>query len=145
MNTPNILDRNRVILCHFDSYSTALVFARYGDSILAPTPLPDGTSNAPAPEDVSEQHAPSAVLDAFVAQYGLDPTKLILNDGFQAWLSSDGDPIRIHLARFTTLDAPHDALQPSGGVFKPISGMRGMPMIELNLMRQVFDLIMGGG
>lgn len=145
MTTYNILDRNRVILCHFDSYSTALVFARYGDSVLAPAPLPETASAIPVLSDVDAQHAPGAVLDAFVARYGLDPTKLKLDDDFQAWLSSDGDPIRIHLARFTTIDAPHEALEPSGGVFKPISGMRGMPMIELNLMRQAFNLIMGGG
>lgn len=145
MNAPNILDHNRVILCHFDSYSTALVFARYGASVLAPAPLPESASAMPTPGDATEQHKPGAVLDAFVARNNLDPTKLKLNDGFEAWLSSDGDPIRIHLVRFTTLDAPHEALEPSGGVFKPISGMRGMPMIELNLMRQVFDLIMGGG
>ncbi|MBT9612732.1 MAG: hypothetical protein IV108_05635 [Burkholderiales bacterium] len=145
MNTPNILDHNRVILCHFDSYSTALVFARYGDSVLAPAPLPESASAMTAPGDATEQHKPGAVLDAFVAHNNLDPTKLKLDDGFQAWLSSDGDPIRIHLVRFTTLDAPHEALAPSGGVFKPISGMRGMPMTELNLIRQVFDLIMGGG
>jgi len=145
MNTPNILERNRVILCHFDSYSTALVFACFGASILAPTPLPENASAMPPPSEASEQHSPAAVLDAVAAQQQLNPTQLKLDDGFQAWISSDDGPIRIHLARFTTLDAPHDALQPSSGVFKPISGMRGMPMIELNLMRQVFDLIMGGG
>ncbi|MDO9010073.1 MAG: fumarylacetoacetate hydrolase family protein, partial [Thiobacillus sp.] len=40
-------------------------------------------------------------------------------------------PIRIHLVRFTTLDAPRQAIEPLGGVFKPISEMRGLPMVEL--------------
>jgi hypothetical protein len=142
MNT--LLDRNRVILCHFDSYSAALLFARYGDSVLAPAPLPEAASAIPAPDD-DAQHDPGAVLDALGAQHGLDPAQLKLDDGFQAWLSSDSGPIRIHLARFTTFEAPHEAIEPLGGVFKPISQMRGMPVIELNLMRQVFDLIMGGG
>jgi len=145
MNDHNIFDRNRVILCHFDSYSTALLFARYGSSVLAPAPLPEGASAMPAPSDAGEQHTPGAVLDAVVTQYGLAPTQLSLNDGFQAWMSSDSGPIRIHLVRFTTLDAPRPAIEPLGGVFKPISEMRGLPMIELNLMRQVFNLIMGGG
>ena len=140
-----LFDHNRVILCHFDSYSTALVFARYGASILAPAPLPESAAPMPAPGDAVEQHAPSAVLDALVAQMGLDPTQLRLDDGFQAWMTSDNGPIRIHLVRFTTLDAPPQAIEPFGGVFKPISEMRGLPMIELNLMRQVFNQIMGGG
>lgn len=145
MNDHNVFDHNRVILCHFDSYSTALLFARYGSSVLAPAPFPEGASAMPAPSEAGEQHAPSAVLDAVVAQYGLAPAQLSLNDGFQEWMSSDSGPIRVHLVRFTTLDAPRQAIEPIGGVFKPISEMRGLPMIELNLMRQVFNLIMSGG
>lgn len=145
MNAPTLLDHNRVILCHFDSYSTALLFARYGGSVLAPAPLPESASAMPAPDDAAEQHNPGAVLDALAAQHGLDPAQLKLDEDFQAWLSSDSGPIRIHLARFTTFEAPREAIEPLGGVFKPISEMRGMPMIELNLMRQVFNLIMGGG
>lgn len=138
-------DRNRVILCHFDSYSTALVFARYGSSILAPAPLAESAAPMPAPGDATEQHSPSAVLDALVAHFGIAPAKLNLDDRFQAWMNSDSGPIRIHLVRFTTLDAPRQVIEPFGGVFKPISEMRGLPMIELNLMRQVFNQIMGGG
>ena len=99
----------------------------------------------PEPGDASGRHTPGAVLDALVAQYRLDPTQLRLDDDFQAWMSGDRGPIRIHLARFTTFDAPRQAIEPHGGVFKPISEMRGLPMIELNLLRQVFNLIMGGG
>lgn len=144
MDTSDILDRNRVILCHFDSYSAALLFARYGSSVLAPAPLPEAARDMPAPDDGGEHYAPAAVLDALAAKYGLDAAQLKMDDGFQAWLSDDNGPIRIHLARFTGLDAPHAAIEPLGGAFKPISQMRGMPMTELNLMRQVFNLIMGG-
>ena len=144
MSNP-LFERNRVILCHFDSYSTALVFARYGSSILAPAPLPESAAPMPVPGDTTEQHSPGAVLDALVAHFGIAPAKLNLDDRFQAWMTSDSGPIRIHLVRFTTLDAPHQAIEPFGGVFKPISEMRKMPMIELNLMRQVFNQIMGGG
>lgn len=145
MNDPSILEHNRVILCHFDSYSTALLFARYGSGVLAPAPLPAAASAMPQPGDAGERHTPGAVLHALVTQYRLDPTQLRLDDDFQAWMSSDHGPIRIHLARFTAFDAPRQAIEPQGGVFKAISEMRGVPMIELNLLRQVINLIMGGG
>ena len=145
MDTPDILDRNRVILCHFDSYSAALLFARYGDSVLAPTPLPEAARDMPAPDDASEQHAPAAVLAALTEKYCIDPAQLRLDADFDAWLSSASGPIRIHLARFTTFEAPGEAIAPHGGAFKPISQMRGLPTTELNLLRQVFNLIMGGG
>lgn len=143
MNDPTLLERNRVILCHFDSYSAALLFARYGGSVLAPTPLPEAARDMAAPDDAGAQHAPAAVLDALAAKYGLDAAQLKMDDGFQAWRSDDIGLIRIHLARFTGLDAPHAALEPLGGAFRPISQMRGMPVAELDLMRQVFNLIMG--
>ena len=141
----NIFDCNRVILCHFDSYSCALVFARFDASILALLPLPESAVPMIAPDEVSEQHDSDAVLDALVTQFAFNPADLSMDEVFQAWMDSDSGPIRIHLARFSTLDAPHPSIEPFGGVFKPISEMRRMPMIELNLMRQVFNQIMGGG
>jgi len=144
MNDHNILDHNGVILCHFDSYSSALVFARYGTGVLTPSPLPETASVMPEPGDTGEEYGPGTVLNALAAQYGLDPAHLTLEENFQEWISSAVGPIRIHLARFTTLDAPREAIEPHGGVFKPISEMRGTPMIELNLLRQAFNLIMGG-
>lgn len=143
MSNP-IFDHNRVIFCHFDSYSCALVFARYGDTILAPAPLPESAAPMPEPLEVSEQHDPDAVLDALSVAFALNPAEVSLDEEFQAWMSSDSGPIRIHLVRFTTLDAPHSVIEPFGGVFKPISEMRKMPMIELNLMRQIFNQILGG-
>ncbi len=144
MNTANILEHNRVILCHFDSYSAALNFARYGDSVLAPAPLSAQASAIAAPESAAEHYNPSPVVDALAAQCGLDAGQLLLDHDFQAWLSDNSVPVRIHLVRFTTFEAPHAAIEPLGGVFKPISGMRGMPPLELNLMRQVFNQIIGG-
>ncbi len=141
----NIFDQNRVILCHFDSYSCALVFARYGASILAPEPLPESAAPMPAPDELNAEHDPDAVSEALVAQFALNPAQFNLDEGFDAWMTSDSGSIRIHLARFTTLDAPHSFIEPAGGVFKPISEMRKMPMLELNLMRQIFNQIMGGG
>ena len=143
MNTATPLQHNRVILCHFDSYSCALNFARYGDSILTPAPLAEATM-IEAPDTNPEQHAPDAVLDAVIAQYGLDPRQVQVDAEFEAWLGSDGGPVRVHLVRFNTPDIPHAAIETSGGVFKSLSQMRGLPALELNLMRQVYNQFMGG-
>jgi hypothetical protein len=53
--------------------------------------------------------------------------------------------VRIHLLRFTTLDAPKEAIEALGGVFKPMSQLRGSAMSELMLLREVFNLIVGAG
>lgn len=139
-----LLSHNRVILCHFDTYSTALLFARFGGTILAPAPLPETASPAQVPPDAGERHAPEAVLAAIIRQYALDDGALKLVAPFQAWMDTGQDVIRIHLARFTTFEAPRAAFEPYGAVFKPISELRGSPAAELNLLRQAFNLIMGG-
>lgn len=139
-----ILNDNRVILCHFDSYSTALVFARFGTSVLAPSVLPEGAAPVAAPADSDDGHEPAAVLTALSARYGLDASEWETVDGFEEWMSVGDQPIRIHLARATTFEAPRAAIEPFGGVFKPISELRGTAPTELNLVRRVFNLIMGG-
>jgi hypothetical protein len=142
--TDDILNHNRVILCHFDTYSTALVFARYGMSVLAPAPLPDGSAPLAVPPESEAGYEPDAALAALVARFGLNPAELTLVDGFDEWLSDGDQAIRIHLAQFKTFEAPHATLAPHGGVFKPISELRGTAPVELNLLRRVFNLFMGG-
>jgi hypothetical protein len=143
MNEQTIFEHNRVILYHFDTYSTALLFARYGNSILAPLPLAETASAIPAPDEIDARHSPGLVLDAVVSKYGFDPAQLGLNEKTQAWMSCNNSPVCIHFIPFNTLDAPKLAIEP--GIFKPISDMRGLPMTELNLLRQVFNQIMSGG
>jgi hypothetical protein len=145
MNDLGILDHNRAILYHFDSYSAALMFASYATGILAPAPLPESASAMAEPDAADDRHAPGAVLEALAGRYGLDPKELKPDEDFRVWMTSDTGPIRIHLLRFTTFEAPRPALEPLGGVFKPISQMRGLPATDLNLAREVFNLIMGGG
>jgi hypothetical protein len=141
--TDNIFRQNRIILCHFDTYSTALLFARQGTSVLLPEPLPEEASALAEPPSVAPQYNPDEVLLACFERYGLDASNLRPVADFQEWMDSSSGPVRVHLAQFTTLDAPHEAMQPHDVVFKPISQMRGTPMIELNLLRRAFNLFTG--
>jgi hypothetical protein len=142
--TDDIFRHNRIILCHFDSYSTALLFARQGTSVLWPEPLPDDASTLPESPPVGPHYDSTAALLACAQRYGLDAAQLRPVADFQEWMSSSAGPVRIHLMEFTTQDAPHDALEPHDAVFKPISQMRGTAMTELNLLRSAFNLFMGG-
>lgn len=144
------LERHRVILAHFDSYSTALVFARWPNgSLLAPGPLPEGAVQIEAPAaaaTTSDEDAEAAsVLAATVARYGLNADELVVMPEFRHWHQGPDGPIRIHLLRFTCFEAPKALLAPQGAVFKPISELRGSAMAELVLLREVFNLIVSGG
>lgn len=139
--------RSRVILCHFDSYSTALVFARWPDrSLLAPGPLPEGSQPSAGPPDPRPDGYDGApVKAATAARYGLNPAELVEVPEFDEWLTTPEGPLRVHLLRFTTFEAPAALLEPHAGVFKPISELRGSDPAELALLRVVFNLIIGGG
>lgn len=137
---------NRVILCHFDTYSTALVFARWDNrSLLWPAPLPEGSTPCEAPANVPALNDPAPLLPAMVERLGVLPDELVAMPDFDAWLSTPEGPVRVHLMRFETFEAPAPVIGALGGVFKPISELRGSAMVELNLLRQVFNLIIGGG
>ncbi|HEX5357122.1 MAG TPA: hypothetical protein VFW93_12955 [Aquabacterium sp.] len=110
-----------------------------------PEPLPAGAVNTAAPEQAGPEHDAGQVMQATVSRYGLNPDDLVHVADFNQWVQTEDGPVRIHLLRFTTFEAPAPALAAHEAVFKPISELRGSAPVELGLVREVFNLIMGGG
>lgn len=138
----DLLVRNRAILCHFDSYSTALVFAHWpGGSLLWPGPLPEGA----APAELDLPNEAESVRQAAIAQLGLPEDEVVAMPKFiESVRAADGSTVRVHLLRFTTQDAPKPLLAAHEAVFKPLPQLRGAAPVELGLLREVFNLIIGG-
>ncbi len=146
MASDDLFQANRVLLVHFDSYSTALVFAKWPTaSLLFDAPLPAGATMGSAPDQMTAVHDGEAVKTATVARLGLNPNEVMWASDFNVWVSTEAGPVRIHLLRFTTFDAPKAALLAHDAVFKPISELRGSDKLELALAREVFNLIIGAG
>jgi hypothetical protein len=146
INTQDLFARNRVILTHFDSYSAALLFPRRNNNtLLWPEALPASATPMPAPTMIDPMHVANTVKQAVVERCGLNPDELEHVGEFNHWAQTESGPVRIHLLRFTTLDAPKAAIETLGGEFKPISLLRGSAMSELLLLREVFNLIVGTG
>ena len=145
MHTQDIFIHNRVILTHFDSYSTALLFPRWGNTLLWPSALPDSATTMPPPATIAPEYVANTIKQAVVERLGLNPDELVHVGDFKYWAQTDTGPVRIHLLRFTTLDAPKAEIAALGGDFKPISLLRGSAMSELLLLREVFNLIVGQG
>lgn len=140
MSKPELLSRNRVILCHFDSYSHALLFPRWAHGMLWPQPLPEGAEPMPAPIETPVGYDAVAVQQALLEATGLNPDELAMTDGFVAWFLAPDGPVRVHLLHFTTPDAPKPAIEALGGKFMAMSQLRGSKMAELLLLRQAFGL-----
>jgi hypothetical protein len=141
----DLLARNRVILMHFDTYSASLSFVRWDDeTMLWPDALPDW-SDTPAPADAaSAAYDGEAVRQALIARYDFKPAELVRLD-FDYWAQTEGGPVRIHLLRFNTFQAPKALLEACDGSFQNLPELRGADKQELQVLRQVFNLFIGGG
>lgn len=140
MSTNDLLARNRVILCHFDSYSHALLFPRWAHGMLWPQALPAGAEPMAAPVEPLAGFEGGPLKQALVEATGLNPDELEETEGFVAWFLAPDGPLRVHLLHFTTPDAPKPAIEALGGRFMAMSQLRGTDMTELLLLRQAFGL-----
>lgn len=144
MSKTELLSHNRVILCHFDDYSHALLFPRWAQGMLWPQALPEGAEPMAAPAADIAGHEAAAIKQAVVQDTGLNPDELETVEDYQAWFQTPDGPLRVHLLRFNTPDAPKPAINAIGGTFKALSELRGGAMAELLLLREAFTLVGGG-
>jgi hypothetical protein len=146
MASPDLLARNRVILMHFDTYSASLSFVHWDDStVLWPDALPDEWSQTPAPVDAaSATYDGDAVRQALVARYRFNPAELVRIGDFDHWAQTESGPVRIHLLQFKTFQAPKAQLEACDGSFLNLPELRGADKQELLLLREVFNLFIGG-
>ena len=145
MTPPDLFTHNRVILTHFDSYSAALLFPRWEQTLLWPAALPATATPMRSAAVVTPEFSGQAVRQAVIDICGFSPDTLERVNEFNHWAHTETGPVRIHLLRFTTRDAPKAAIAALGGEFKPISLLRSCPMSELLLLREVFNLIVSAG
>lgn len=144
MASPDLLVRNRVILMHFDTYSAALSFVRWDDTVLWPDALPDWSAT-PAPADAaSATYDGEAVWQALVDRYSFKPGDLARVGAFDHWAQTESGPVRIHLLRFTPFEAPKALLEACDGSFRQLPELRNADKQELSLLREVFNLYVGG-
>ena len=145
MRAADITPFNRVILAHYDRYSAALLFARWADgSLLWPAPLPEPAEPMPAPPVAGPIHDGDAVRQTIITRCGLNGGTLVHVGEFIHWAQTEAGPVRIHLLRFTTPDAPKALIEAQGARFHHLAQLRGAAMSELMLLREVFNLIVGG-
>jgi hypothetical protein len=112
--------------------------------MLWPDALPDWSAT-PAPADAaSATYDGEAVRQALIARCSLNPGELVCTSGFEHWAQTESGPVRIHLLRFTTREAPKALLEACDGSFQHLPQLRGADKQELLLLREVFNLFIGG-
>lgn len=134
----------RVILFHKQATSARTRFVRYAhDSICAMNsiPMPAQLVERPSAKTV---HHPSAILSDMEKEMELDEGTLKAEGDFQQTVEVPGGDIQIILASVDTMDPPFEQMEKQGASFIDLTQARGLPPVELELLRGVYEYVLGG-
>jgi hypothetical protein len=134
---------HRVILYHKQATSARTRFLKLSHgSVCAFEPLPKlSTIVEKQPNTLCH---PTAILHETEQKLGLLENTLTIESEYRQSIEVPGGNIEILLANIDTLDPPIEAVERSHAVFIDLTQARGLPSIELELLRSAYELILGG-
>ncbi len=131
----------RLILYHKQKTSARTRFLLFADGVLAFAPLPAASS---VREDLcAVLPHPAAWLQQAEIRLGLAAGALRSEPEFQAEVATPDGNVPVLLAEFTAIDPPFAAAETAGGRFIAITEARGLPAVELELLRRAYEVILG--
>jgi hypothetical protein len=86
---------------------------------------------------------PASVIGQAERQLGLPCGSLEVDTAFRAQLRLADERLDVYLGRFTTIDPPDLAAAPAAGTFIDLTQARGLPTLELALLRRAYEAILG--
>ncbi|RCX32019.1 hypothetical protein [Thioalbus denitrificans] len=136
---------SRIILFHTQATSARTRFLRLpGATVCGFEPLPPGAELlAEGSGGKVALHPGAAVRDAEL-RLGLPVGSLEAEGEYLANVQAGSGPVTVFLARFTTIDPPFAAAAAAGAEFIDLTAARGLPALELELLRRAYELILGG-
>jgi hypothetical protein len=134
---------HRVILYHKHPTSARTRFLKLKhESVCAFECLPDLSAIVEFQPDTVNH--PAAILRETEQRLGLDSETLSYESEYRQSVEVPGDTIEILLAKITTIDPPFEAAQQADAVFIDLTQARGLPAVELQLLRSAYELVLGG-
>lgn len=134
----------RVILFHKQSTSARLRFLRFSDDgVFGLGPVPsrcvvhEGSIQGPAVH-------PAQVLRRLEDVYGFDADRLASQSEYRYWLEAVGSNLAILLVQLLDMDPPFAQAERIGASFIDLTQARGLPTVQLELLRGAYELILGG-
>lgn len=131
----------RLILFHKQKTSARTRFLRFADTVLAFGPSP--ASGKLAAEVGAVRPHPAAHLQAAEQRLGLPAGSLEAIPEFSYDVKTPEGSVPVLLAAFTSIDPPFAAAEAIGGRFISITEARGLPAVELDLLRAAYEVLIG--
>jgi hypothetical protein len=132
----------RLILFHKQKTSARTRFLLFADTALAFGPLPASAAAQPVEATGLRLH-PAARLQDAEQRLGLPAGSLEAVSDFHLEVPTDEGSVPVLLAAFTSIDPPFAAAEACGGRFAAITEARGLPPVELALLRHAYEVLIG--
>jgi hypothetical protein len=134
----------RVIVYHKQATSARTRFAKFADdTVFVFGPVAKLSQLEESSLDNTVVH-PAAVMKKTEALLGLEEGSLKAEPDYQHKVEVPGGSIHVLLANVTTMDPPFEAIEKVGGRFIDLTQARGLPQVELELLRHAYELVLGG-
>jgi hypothetical protein len=136
----------RLVMFHKQSTSarTRFLVLDYG-GVCAFGGLPDLSQLVEMGEESQEAlaHHPASVIRRTERELGLASGSLESEKGFRARVDTPEGLIEVFLARFTSIDPPFEWAEQQGAKFIDLTQARGLPVVELQILRRAYEQILG--
>jgi hypothetical protein len=87
---------------------------------------------------------PAAILQQTEKRLGFPADSLKAEGEYRQMVEVPGEKIQVILAEITTMDPPFEEAEKLGASFIDLTQARGLPQIELQLLRCAYELVLGG-
>ncbi|MDG4559915.1 hypothetical protein E4P82_07475 [Candidatus Competibacter phosphatis] len=136
----------RLVMFHIQSTSarTRFLMLNHG-SICAFGGLPSLSKLVEVSEKTHETvaHHPASVIGRAERELGLVAGSLVNERDFRAKVNTPDGLIEVFLARFNSIDPPFEWAAEHGAKFIDITQARGLPTVELQILRRAYEQILG--
>lgn len=134
----------RVILYHKQATSARTRFMKFSyDSVFAFSPVPELAQLCDQKYSNMVIH-PAAIMKEVEEKIGFPDASLKVESEYQHTIDVPGKGIQVLLAEITTTDPPFDTAENNNASFIDLTQARGLPQVELELLRSAYELILGG-
>ncbi|MEJ2590806.1 MAG: hypothetical protein P8178_05290 [Candidatus Thiodiazotropha sp.] len=134
----------RVILYHKQATSARTRFLRFAhESVCAFEPIPMPAQLLDADDGKMINH-PAAILQEVEKRLDFPAGCLKAEAEYRHTVEVPGKRIQIILANITTMDPPFEQAEKAHAGFIDLTQARGLPMVELQLLRHAYELVLGG-
>jgi hypothetical protein len=134
----------RVILYHKQATSARTRFLKFGNgSVCAFDPIP-ALAELLEHDDWNMVNHPVAILQETEKRLGFPAGSLKAQGEYRQMVEVPGEKIQVILGEITTMDPPFEEAEKIGASFIDLTQARGLPQVELELLRCAYELVLGG-